>query len=90
MASEQVVDYRPIWTPMGALSITPSDSTVLVPVCRKLYIGGPTVATLNTVVVRCLDGSTPSFSAIPGTTIDVQFDQVKATGTTATLMVGLY
>jgi hypothetical protein len=90
MAREQEVDYRGIWSPFGSISITPSDTTVLVPICRKLYIGGPTVATLNTVVVRCLDGSTPSFSAIPGTTIDVQFDQVKSTGTTATLMVGLY
>jgi len=90
MANEQVIDYRAIWSAFGSVSITKSDSTVLPNPCRALYIGGPTVATLGTVVVRMLDGTQPSFSVIPGTTLYIQFDMVLSTGTTATLMVGLF
>jgi hypothetical protein len=98
MANEQVVDYRPIYTPFGSFTVTPSNTTVFNPPCRKLYIGGPTVATLNLVVVRMLDGSEPTFSCIPGTTLDIQFDQVRTTDaniggsntTSATLMVATY
>ena len=90
--NEQVVDYRPIYTPFGSFTVTPSNSTVFNPPCRKLYIGGPTVATLGTLTVRMLDGSTPQFSVIPGTTLDIQFDQVTVDpgATKATLMVATY
>jgi len=90
MGRENEIDYRGVWAGFGSVTISPSDSAVIVPICRKLYIGGPTVATLGTVKVRLLDGSTPTFSAIPGVILDIQFDMVFSTGTTATLMVGLY
>jgi hypothetical protein len=90
MARETEIDYRGIWAPFGSITISPSDTAVIVPICRKLYIGGPTVATLNTAKVRLLDGSTPSFNVIPGVILDIQFDMVFLTGTSATLMIGLY
>jgi len=92
MAQENVIDYRPIYTPFGSFTVTPSNTTVFNPPCRKLYVGGPTVATLGTVTVRMLDGSTPQFSVIPGVTLDIQFDQVRvdAGGSPASLMVAMY
>lgn len=79
-------DFRPIWAPWGSITITKSDSTVLSPICRRLYVGGS-----GDVAVRLLDGSTPTFkNAGTGALIDIQFDQVLSTGTTATLMVALY
>lgn len=90
MANLAAVDYRPIWTPYSSVTIVPSDVTVLVPQ-RKLWVGGPTVGTLTLVKVRMLDGSTPVFSALPSTMLDIQFDMVFATGTTAAaLLIGLY
>lgn len=85
MARETEIDYRPIWSPFGSISITKSDSTVLSPICRRLFVGGA-----GTVTVRMLDGSTPQFTVPAGGTLDIQFDQVLSTGTAATLMVGLY
>lgn len=90
MARENEIDPRPIMAPYGSITITKSDTTVLSPICRRLWVGGPTVNTLTTVAVRLLDGTTPTFSCLPGTFIDIQFDQVLSTGTNATLMVGLY
>lgn len=84
------IDYRPVWAPCSAITVVPADGTDLVSPCRKLVIGGPTVGTLCTVKVRMLDGSTPTFSVLPGTILDIQFDRVFATGTTATLMIALY
>lgn len=86
MARENEIDPRPIWTPFGSTTITKSDTTVLSPICRRLYVGGT-----GDVAVRMLDGSTPVFKAVPvGTTLDIQFDQVLSTNTSATLMVALY
>lgn len=86
VSRQNEADYRPSYPCFGSITITPSDSTVLSPVCRRLYIGGA-----GSVTVRMLDGSSALFTAPPvGTFIDIQFDQVKATGTTATLMVALY
>lgn len=86
MARENEIDHRPIPAPFGSITITKSDSTVLSPICRALYVGGT-----GDVAVRMLDGSTPVFKAVPvGTTLIMQFDQVLSTNTTATLMVALY
>lgn len=80
------VDQRPVWAYQGSVTITKSDSTVIGPNLRGLYVGGA-----GDVKVRMLDGSTPVFSAVPvGTLLQIQCDQVLSTGTTATLMVGLY
>lgn len=86
MARPTEIDYRPVWTPSGSITITKSDTTVLSPIIRRLYVGGT-----GDVAVRMLDGSTPIFKAVPvGTFIDGQIDQVLSTNTSATLMVGLY
>jgi hypothetical protein len=86
MASENQIDYRPIWAPFGSITITKSDSTVLSPICRRLYVGGT-----GDVSIRMLDGSTPVLKALPvGAMLDIQFDQVLSTNTSATLMVGFY
>lgn len=86
MAKENEIDYRAIWTPFGSTTITKSDTTVLVPICRRLYVGGA-----GDVALRLLDGSTPIFKNCgTNTFIDAQFDQVLSAGTSATLMVGLY
>jgi hypothetical protein len=76
--------------PAGTVgTITPSDSTVLAPICHVLFINC-TVA--GNVVVRMLDGNTATLPVPTGiTTLELQYDQVKATGTTATAtFVGLY
>lgn len=81
---EGEIDYRPITPAWGSQTITKSDTTVLSPICRRLYVGGA-----GDVAVRMLDGSTPILKAVPvGTMLDIQYDQVLSTGTTATLMVG--
>lgn len=70
----------------GGVAITKSDATVLSPFLRALYVGGT-----GDVAVRMMDGTTPTFSAVPaGTLLPIQVDKVLSTGTTATLMVGLY
>lgn len=79
-------DRRPTSPFEGSITIAKSDSTVLAPVCSALYVGGT-----GDVAVRMLDGSTPIFKAVPvGVTLNIQFDKVLSTGTTATLMVGLW
>jgi hypothetical protein len=87
MARENEIDWRANYACSGSLTITKSDSTVLVPICRKLWVGGT-----GDVALRLLDGSTPVIKAVPtGTMIDgLQFDQVLATNTSATLMVAFY
>ena len=70
----------------GSQTITPSDSTVLSPICRALYVG-----TTGNVAVRMLDGSTPTFVAVPaGTILPIQCDQVLLTGTSASTIIGLF
>jgi hypothetical protein len=79
-------DPRPTSPPEGSITIVTSDSTVIAPALCAIYIGGT-----GDVKVRMLDGSTPTFKAVPvGTTLQGQFDKVFATGTSATLLVGLY
>jgi hypothetical protein len=70
----------------GGIAITASDSTVLSPVLRALYVGGA-----GNVAVRMLDGSTQTFVGVAaGTVLPIQIDKVMATNTTASSMVGLY
>lgn len=72
-------------TAWGSVTITKSDSTVLSPNLRALYVGGT-----GDVAVRMLDGSLPIFVGVPaGTTLLIQIDKVLSTGTSATSMIGL-
>lgn len=72
---------------MGAAVVTPNDSTDLtVSPTRSLWIGGA-----GNVNVDMADGTTVLFSGISaGTLLPVQVKRVRATSTTATLIVALY
>jgi len=90
MARENEADRHPKAYPSGTVgTITPSDTTVISPICSVLFINC-TVA--GNVAVRMLDGNIATLPVPTGvTTLELQYDQVKATGTTATAtFVGLY
>ena len=66
-----------------AVAITPSDSAAQQ--YRSIYVGGA-----GNVAVKTLGGNTVTFTAPPvGTVLPVEVSQVLATGTTATLLIGL-
>lgn len=69
-----------------AAVLTPSDATVFAPT-NGLYIGG----TGHITVTMAGDNTQVLFSALPvGTWLPIRVTQVRATGTTATLIVGLW
>lgn len=73
----------PFSTYSSAKAITPSDSAAQS--YRAIYVGGA-----GNVAVVTEGGDSVTFTAPPvGTIIPVSVTQVKATGTTATLLVGL-
>lgn len=73
----------PFSTYSSAKTITPSDSAAQT--YRAIYVGGTGNLTVTTT-----GGDTTTFNAVPvGTIIPVETQLVKATGTTATLLVGL-
>jgi hypothetical protein len=66
--------------------VTANDSTVLI-ATRGLYIGGAG----NVNVTMEGDGTDVLFSGVPaGTVLPIRVTKVKATNTTATLIVALY
>jgi hypothetical protein len=75
------------YLPRDAVAITPSDTAEQgPPILSGVYVGGAGDVTLVTEV-----GSTTTFKAAPvGATIFCRTRLVKATGTTATNLVGLY
>ena len=71
---------------VDAFAITPNDGTDLSNVTRYIYVGGAGAIALITV-----NGETVTFSAVPvGTVLPIRAARVKATGTTATLLIGMY
>lgn len=68
-------------------AITPSDSTDLPHVTRAIYVGGA-----GPISILFRDNPTPvTFAAVPvGTVLMVRAARVRATGTTATNLIGLY
>lgn len=74
--------------PLGwnkAFVITPDDAVNLPLATQAIYVGGT-----GNITGVLPDGSTVLISAIPvGAQIPVQFKRINATGTTATLIVGL-
>lgn len=69
-----------------AETITPSDAAELASITRALYVGGS-----GDVVVVMRGGQTVTFrAAAAGSTLPIRVKQVRATGTTATNLVGLY
>lgn len=70
-----------------AAVVTPSDTVDLAFVSRALYVGGAG----NITVIMAGDGSTVLFSAVPaGLVLPIRVNRVKATGTTATLIVAMW
>lgn len=70
----------------GAFAITKSDSTIFAKTTRALYIG-----TAGDVAVRMTDQTALTFTSVPaGALLPIRVDQVKATGTTASNIIGLY
>ena len=70
-----------------AAAVTLSDSTVLTPTPRALYIG----VGGDVVVTMAADGSDVTFENVPtGTKLPVRVSKVKATNTTASSIVALY
>lgn len=73
----------PFSTYSTAAAITPSDSASQT--YRAIYVGGA-----GNVAVKTTGGNTVTFTAPPvGSIIPVEVQQVLATGTTATLLIGL-
>lgn len=71
---------------INAAVITKSDTVVISPPLRGVYIGG--TGNLN---VRMIGGTTVLFSGLPaGALLPIMVDQILSTNTTATLIVGLY
>lgn len=70
-----------------AFAITPNDSADLAYVTRGIYVG--TAGALVVILVR--DSAEVTFAGVPaGTLLPLCVKRVKATGTTATNLVGLY
>ena len=70
-----------------AAAVTLSDSTVLTPTPRALYIG----VGGDVVVTMAADGTDVTFKNVPtGTKLPVRVSKVKSTNTTASSIVALY
>jgi hypothetical protein len=68
-----------------AFPITPSDVGTLARAVRAIYIGGT-----GAVTVKTRSGAVVTFAAVPqGRDLQIEAVQIMATGTTATLLVGL-
>lgn len=66
-------------------TIAPNDATDLPSVPRGVYVGGA-----GDIVATGHDGVDVTFKAVPvGTTLPISPKRIKATLTTATLMIGL-
>lgn len=70
----------------GGFAITPSDSTDLTAETRAIYVGNA-----GDVAAVLASGDEVSFVGLAGgTVLPVRARRIKATGTTATALVGLY
>lgn len=69
----------------GVFAITPHDADYLGEAAQAIYVGGA-----GDISLTAEDHSEAIFSAVPvGTILPVRAIRVKATGTTATLLIGL-
>ena len=74
-------------TNKDAVAVTPDDSANLPRgVCNALYIGGA-----GAVAVTTEAGAVVTFAAVPaGTMLQIRASKVRATNTTATLILAMY
>lgn len=71
----------------NAFAITPNDGTDLTFTTRAIYVGGAGAVAVD----LAKSGTNITFSGIPaGTVLPIAVNRVRATGTTATGIVGLY
>ena len=71
----------------SAAAVTPSDSTVLSPVPRSLYIGGDG----DVAVILARDSAVTTFVGLTaGTILPVRVTKVMAANTTATNIIALH
>jgi hypothetical protein len=69
-----------------AFLVAENDGADLSYATRALYVGGA-----GAVKVDMLGGETVTFSGVPaGTVLPIRVTKIYATGTTASLMIGLY
>lgn len=72
--------------PERGAAIVPDDAAGLGQATRAIYVGGA-----GALTVRLLGGDVVTFAALPaGTLLPVRVTEVRATGTTATALVGLW
>jgi hypothetical protein len=77
-----------VLTGAGAGVVTPSDATVFAYPTRGLYIGGTGNVTVSFGATA--GAAIVTFTAVPvGTFLPIAVSQVRATGTTATLIIAL-
>lgn len=70
----------------GGFPVTKSDSTVFSQPTRAVWVGGA-----GDIAITYLDGSSDTLHAIPaGTMLPIRVTQVLSTGTTASLISGLF
>ncbi|MGL4324422.1 MAG: spike base protein, RCAP_Rcc01079 family [Beijerinckiaceae bacterium] len=80
-------DEKLMFPYIGGFPITPDDISELPKVTRGIYVGSDNVD----VSVEMLDGSVVTYKGVRiGTDLPVRAVRVKATGTTATDLIGQY
>ena len=73
--------------PTHAFAITPDDANQLTEITRAIYVGGGG----DIALILAEDSAPVIFKAVPtGALLEMRVLQVKATNTTATLLIGLY
>ena len=84
---DKSANYSPVLNDpaTSAAAVTPSDTEILSPLSRMIYVGGA-----GDLSVVMLDGSSAVFKAIPaGTTLRIRVSKVLSTGTSATAILAL-
>ena len=82
MANQELQQRR---VASDAVNVTPSDATVLAPTWGGLFVGGA-----GNVAVITMEGTTLTFTGVTaGSILPIVVTKVRATGTTATNIVGM-